>query len=114
MADEYLKEHAKNYLICRLSHKPYPFPYDSAWTDVVTNADYTPVIADLVIKLIEGYAKGLYNVGTEKKTIYQLAKRTKNDVNEITSPTHVPKDISMNLSKLSNFLLNLYQETEIK
>jgi dTDP-4-dehydrorhamnose reductase len=110
MADEYLKEHAKNYLICRLSHKPYPFPYDSAWVDVVTNADYTPVIAELVIKLIEGGAEGLYNVGTEKKTIYELASRTNKNVKEIFSPPHVPKDISMNISKMENFLLNLHHD----
>jgi dTDP-4-dehydrorhamnose reductase len=112
LADEYLKEHAKNYLICRLSHKPYPFPYDSAWDDVVTNADYTPVIADLVIKLIEGGASGLYNVGTEKKTIYELAQRTNKNVKKITSPPHVPKDISMNISKMENFLVYLHHEIE--
>jgi dTDP-4-dehydrorhamnose reductase len=112
LADEYLKEHAKNYLICRLSHKPYPFPYDSAWVDVVTNADYTPVIADLVIKLIEGGASGLYNVGTEKKTIYELAQRTNKNVKKITSPPHVPKDISMNIFKMENFLLYLHHDVE--
>ena len=113
MADEYLKEHAKNYLICRLSHKPYPFPYDSAWVDVVTNADYTPVISELVIKLIEGDAEGLYNVGTEKKTIYELALRTNKNVKEIFSPPHIPKDISMNISKMENFLLNLHHDAQI-
>jgi dTDP-4-dehydrorhamnose reductase len=112
LADEYLKEHAKNYLICRLSHKPYPFPYESAWTDVYTNADYTPVIAGLVIKLIEGGATGLYNVGTEKKSIYELARRTKRDVKEILSPPHVPKNITMNISKMENFLLNLLHDIE--
>jgi nucleoside-diphosphate-sugar epimerase len=113
MADEYLKEHAKNYLICRLSHKPYPFPYDSAWVDVVTNADYIPVISELVIKLIEGDAEGLYNVGTEKKTIYELALRTNKNVKEIFSPPHIPKDISMNISKMENFLLNLHHDAQI-
>lgn len=111
MADEYLKEHAKNYLICRLSHKPYPFPYESAWVDVVTNADYTPVIAGLVIKLIEGGAEGLYNVGTEKKTIYELAQRSNKEVKKSISPPHVPKDISMNISKMDNFLLSLHYES---
>jgi len=112
LADEYLKEHAKNYLICRLSHKPYPFPYESAWVDVVTNADYTPVISDLVIKLIENDATGLYNVGTEKKTIYELAQRTNKNVLKSISPLYVPKNITMNISKLENFLLTLQQETE--
>jgi dTDP-4-dehydrorhamnose reductase len=110
LADEYLKEHAKNYLICRLSHKPYPFPYDSAWDDVITNADYTPVISGLVIELIKNGAEGLYNVGTERKTIYELAQRTNKNVKKIVSPPHVPKNISMNVSKMENFLLHLHND----
>ena len=111
LADEYLKEHAKNYLICRLSHKPYPFPYDSAWDDVITNADYTPVISGLVIELIKNGAEGLYNVGTERKTIYELAQRTNKNVNKIISPPHVPKNISMNVSKMENFLKQVTEHT---
>ena len=112
LADEYLKEHAKNYLICRLSHKPYPFPYESAWVDVVTNADYTPVISDLVIKLVEGDATGLYNVGTERKTIYELAQRTNKNILKSISPPYTPKNITMNLSKMENFLLSLHHDIE--
>jgi len=112
LADEYLKVHAKNYLICRLSHKPYPFPYDSAWDDVITNADYTPVISGLVIELIKNGAEGLYNVGTERKTIYELAQRTNKNVKKIVSPPHVPKNISMNLSKMENFLLHLLHDKD--
>ena len=112
LADEYLKEHAKNYLICRLSHKPYPFPYESAWVDIVTNADYTPVIADLVIKLIENGAEGLYNVGTERKTIYELAQRTNKNVLKSIAPPHIPKNVTMNISKMESFLVNLHQETD--
>ena len=112
LADEYLKEHAKNYLICRLSHKPYPFPYESAWVDVVTNADYTPVITDLVIKLIEGGAEGLYNVGTERKTIYELAQRTNKNVLKSIAPPHIPKNVTMNISKMENFLVSLHHDIE--
>jgi len=111
LADEYLKLYSKNYLICRLSHKPYPFPYDSAWVDVITNADYTPVISELVIKLIKNGAEGLYNVGTERKTIYELAQRTNKDVKKIVSPPHVPKNISMNVSKMENFLKQITEQT---
>jgi len=97
-------------LICRLSHKPYPFPYDSAWVDVITNADYTPVISGLVIELIKNGAEGLYNVGTERKTIYELAQRTNKNVKNIVSPPHVPKNISMNVSKMENFLKQVTEQ----
>jgi dTDP-4-dehydrorhamnose reductase len=106
LADEYLKRYSKKYLICRLSHKPYPFPYENAWTDVITNADYTPIISELVIKLINGNAEGLYNVGTDKKTIYDLAIKSKN-VKKTLSPSHIPKNTTMDISKMKNFLLNL-------
>ena len=98
--------------ICRLSHKPYPFPYESAWVDVITNADYTPVISSLVIKLINNDASGIFNVGTEKKTIYELAQRTNKNVKKIVAPPHVPKNISMNISKMENFLLNLLNDKD--
>jgi hypothetical protein len=103
LADTYIKSFSKNYLICRLSHKPYPCPYEEAWGDVLTNADYTPIISELVIKLIEGGASGLYNVGTEPKTIYDLALRTK-QVTKTISPDHIPKNVTMDLTKLKNFL----------
>ena len=111
LADEYLKEHAKNYLICRLSHKPYPFPYDSAWVDVITNADYTPVISGLVIELIKNGAEGLYNVGTERKTIYELAQRTNKSVLKSIAPPHIPKNVTMNISKMENFLKQITEQT---
>ena len=43
--------------------------------DVVTVARAV-VIADLIIKLVNAKAVGIFNVGTELKTIYQLAKQT--------------------------------------
>ena len=110
LADEYLKEHAKNYLICRLSHKPYPFPYESAWVDIVTNADYTPIISGLVIELIKNGAEGLYNVGTERKTIYELAQRTNKSVLKSIAPPHIPKNVTMNISKMENFLKQVTEQ----
>jgi dTDP-4-dehydrorhamnose reductase len=103
-ADNYIKMFSNNYLICRLSHKPKPFPYDSAWIDVKTNADYTDVISSLVIELIRKDAKGLYNVGTEEKTIYELAKQTNPNVTESLAPSHIPKNVTMDITKMKNFI----------
>ncbi len=104
LADEHIRLFSKNYLICRLSHKPNPFPYDSAWTDVITNADYTDTISSLVIELIQNNADGLYNVGTREKTIYELAKMSNPNIKESLAPLHIPKNVSMDISKLNNFL----------
>ena len=105
-ADKYIKMFSNGYLICRLSHKPYPFPYEGAWGDVYTNADYTPIIADLVIKLVENNAMGVYNVGTKAKTLFELGLKSKK-VTKTESPSYVPKNVTMNIDKLNNFLLSL-------
>jgi dTDP-4-dehydrorhamnose reductase len=104
LADSYIDVMSKNFLICRLSHKDRPFSYESAWTDVKTNADYTDVISSLVIDLIKLDVKGLYNVGTEEKTIYELAIRTNKNVTQTLSPPHIPKNVTMDISKMKNTL----------
>lgn len=103
LGDSHVQLKSKNYLICRLSHKPNPFPYDNAWTDIKTNCDYVNVIANLVIKLINKNANGVYNVGTESKSIYDLALKTK-DVEPINKPEYVPQNTTMCLDKLNNMI----------
>jgi dTDP-4-dehydrorhamnose reductase len=95
---------SNNYLICRLSHKPYPFPYEEAWIDIKTNCDYVTVIADLVVRLIKNESIGVFNVGTEVKSIYDMAKSTKKDVKSSNKPEIAPSDTSMNINKLKSEL----------
>tara|TARA_R110000796_G_scaffold58413_4_gene134857 strand:+ start:13650 stop:14327 length:678 start_codon:yes stop_codon:yes gene_type:complete len=90
-------------LVCRCTHKPRPFPYENAWTNQIGNFDYVDVIAGLIIKMINKGLYGVYNVGTETKSMYELAKQTK-DVGKILAPNYVPKNTSMNVSKLKNDL----------
>jgi nucleoside-diphosphate-sugar epimerase len=99
LADEYIKLKSNNYLICRELHKPYPFPYPEVW-DVKTSGDTVDKIAELIIKLINKGASGVFNVGTGSKYLYNLAP------NSIVAPTpnHVPKDTRMNLDKLNKWL----------
>lgn len=104
LADEYIMLKNNSHLICRCSFKPNPFPYDSAWIDQVGNFDYVDVIAGLIIQLIEKDSKGLFNVGTELKSIYELANRTNPNVNKIIKLGEAPNNISMNLSKLNSVL----------
>jgi dTDP-4-dehydrorhamnose reductase len=103
LGDGYVQLKSNDYLICRLSHKPNPFPYEYAWIDVKTNCDYVDKIAELIIKLVINNASGVFNVGTEIKTIYDLAIKTKN-VKMINKPQYVPSDITMSIEKLKDFL----------
>jgi dTDP-4-dehydrorhamnose reductase len=100
LSDGLVQLMCNDYLICRCTHKPNPFPFDGAWIDQIGNFDYVDVISNLIIKLIKLNSSGLYNVGTETKTMFELASKTKN-VNKIFSPSHVPKNTSMNIDKLN-------------
>jgi dTDP-4-dehydrorhamnose reductase len=105
LGDGLVQLKSKNYLVCRCTHKPNPFPYDSAWIDQIGNFDYVDVISKLIIELIMKDGYGVFNVGTEIKTIYDLAIKTKN-VNKIFTPAHVPKNQSMNLTKYNNKIID--------
>ncbi len=99
LADGLVQLSSNDYLICRCTHKPKPFPYSKAWTDQIGNFDYVDIIAGIIISSIERNLCGIYNIGTNKKTVYELASLTK-EVDPVNSPEYFPKNTSMNISKL--------------
>jgi dTDP-4-dehydrorhamnose reductase len=99
VSDSIVQIRSNNYLIIRCTHKPKPFPYSDGWIDQVGNFDYVDTISSIIINLIKKDLKGVYNVGTKTKTMYELAKITK-DVKGVKSPNKTPKNTSMNLNKL--------------
>ena len=105
LADAYIELKSDNYLILRGTHKPNPFPYEGAWINHLGNFDYLDVIAKLYIKLIKKDAKGIFNVGTEFKSMHRLAERTNPNVKPIfNNDIRVPLNVSMDVSKLNKFL----------
>lgn len=99
LADKYIQQHSSSYLICRELHKPNPFPYNKVWR-VQTSGDLVDKIAELIVKLVEIGAVGLYNVGTGSKCLSDLAPSA-----EVIDPPHnVPTDTRMNLQKLNKVL----------
>ena len=106
LTDGYVELRCNDYLIVRTTHKPLPFPYDKAWIDQVGNFDYVTVTASLIQKLIEKSVTGIINVGTELKTVFDLAKQTQDTVQPSLVPFDlIPKNTTMNLDKLAK--LNL-------
>ncbi|NBU82459.1 MAG: NAD-dependent epimerase/dehydratase family protein [Flavobacteriaceae bacterium] len=87
---------SQNYLLCRCTHKPKPFPYENAWIDQIGNFDYVDKISELIINLIKNHKVGVYNVGTKSKSMYELALETKK-VNPIESPSYIPGNIHFQL-----------------
>lgn len=99
LSDAYVQLN-KNNLIIRCSFKPKPLSYDKAYDNVKGNFDYVDVIAKQIIRLINEDRKSIWNIGTEFKSIYDLAKQTKPDVKDWYNdklPT-----IKMDLTKYNN------------
>lgn len=106
LGDAHVQATCKNYLIIRTSFKPKPFPYSKGVTTQTGNFDYVDIISELIVKLIEKGASGIYNVGTSLKSMYDLATETKPDIKPSDEKIHetMPEDISMNIDKLTKFL----------
>ena len=102
LADGYIELKGNDYLIIRCGHKIRPFPFDTAYTDIEGNFDYVNVIAEGIINLINNNAIGLYNVGTEDKTMYELAKKTRSSVKPGPKQFYMPKDVRMNCNKFKD------------
>lgn len=107
LGDYHVQLNSKDYLIVRTSFKPTPFPYDRA-VQQVGNFDYVDVISKSIVELILKNASGVFNVGTGKKTMLELARMTRSDVLEYEDSSNVnsmmPKDVSMNVEKMKEFL----------
>jgi len=80
--------------------------YDKAYLNQIGNFDYVDRLAQIMIELIENNVYGLYNVGTELKTMLDLAKQTKPNVGisiERFNET-MPGDVSLDLTKLQKII----------
>ena len=100
LSDGWVENFSNDYLLCRMTHKPKPFPYEKAWTNQIGNFDYVDNQAKRLVGLVNSDVKGIVNVGRETVSMYELAKQTKKDVvrNECDYP--VPQIITMNINKL--------------
>lgn len=82
LGEEIVKYHPKH-LILRTFFKPTPFPFPKAYKDQYTQGDYVDVIAELIAKKIKSWdmetSESCY-IGTGRKTVLELAKRTREDV----------------------------------
>lgn len=82
LGEEIVKTHSA-YLILRTLFKPNPFPFSKAYADQYTQGDYVDVIAKLLAERVKNWDRktcGLEYLGTGRKTMFELAKRTRPDV----------------------------------
>lgn len=79
LGEEIVKTHP-NHLIIRTSFKPTPWPFPMAYINQYTQGDYVDVIAELLAKRIKDWDRktSIFEyLGTGRKTMYELARRTK-------------------------------------
>lgn len=100
ISDAYVQLRSDNYLMFRCSFKPKPFPYEKAFGNVKGNFDYVDVIAKQMIDLINEGRTGIWNIGTEFKSIYDLAIQTKPDIGYYHN--ELLPIIKMDLTKFNN------------
>lgn len=74
------------YLIIRTLFKPVPFPHKRAFVDQWTRGDEVTIIAPLIIRAIRRWNKitnKLIYVGTGRKRIIDIARKSRPDVGEM-------------------------------
>jgi len=72
-----------NHIVIRTLFKPNPFPFPRAYIDQYTQGDYVDVIAKLLAKRVAEWDRktsAFEHLGTGRKTMFELAKRTRPDV----------------------------------
>lgn len=96
---------ATKHLILRTSFRPREFAYPVAFSDVYTGQDYVDIIAPEIALAVTNaltIQDEVLHIVTERKSVYELAKRRKPDVQEGTraqAGVTLPGDVSLNTSR---------------
>ena len=92
----------KNSLIIRACMTEKPFVHKQAFDNVKSNFIFHEDVAKILIKLIN--KKGTINLGGKSQTIYNFAKKYKEDIKKIKSRGELPLKMDMNLNKLKRLI----------
>lgn len=98
---------AREHLIVRTSFRPREFQYPVAFADVFTGQDYVDIIAPLIAEVIthaHDISDEILHVVTERKSVYELAKRRNPEVRQgsrAEANVKLPGDVSLNTERLT-------------
>ncbi|GAA5503408.1 dTDP-4-dehydrorhamnose reductase [Deinococcus xinjiangensis] len=96
---------AQRHLIVRTSFRPREFQYPVAFSDVYTSQDYVDIIAPLLAEVIThalDIQDEVLHVVTERKSVYELARRRNQAVREgrrADANVVLPRDVSLNTER---------------
>ena len=106
-----------SHLVVRTSFRPREWPYPSAFDDVYTSQDYVDVIAPdiaLAITQFENIPFNTLHIATERKSVFDLARRRKPDVmrgSKRSVEVALPDDISLDSSRWQALKAELLKDT---
>jgi len=89
-----------NSLILRLSFGPRPFPWPKVYEGQTNSKLYVDEMAKLVLAATKSTSIGIMNLGGKSNTLEEYAKRTKPEITTIPCPDWVPKDTSLDLTRM--------------
>ncbi|MGY2894076.1 SDR family oxidoreductase [Deinococcus sp. UYEF24] len=104
VAEEAARSAAKH-LIVRTSFRPREFAYPVAFSDVYTSQDYVDIIAPQIALVVDHAPEiedEVLHIATERKSVYELARRRKPDVREgkkASASVQLPGDVSLDSSR---------------
>ena len=104
MAEEAART-ATQHLIIRTSFRPREFQYPVAYSDVFTGQDYVDLIAPMIALAVTHATEiedEVLHIVTERKSVYDLARRRRPDVREGTraeAGVTLPGDVSLNTER---------------
>ncbi len=96
---------AHKHLIIRTSFRPREWVYPVAFDDLYTSQDYVDILVPDIALAIGHHEQIPYetlHIATERKSVYDLAKRRKPDVQRASKETAnvaLPEDVSLNISR---------------
>ncbi len=86
-------------LILRLSFGPRPFPWAKVYKGQYNSKLYVDEMAPLVLAAAKSEIKGIMNIGGQRTSLEDYARRTREDIQTIPKPDWVPEDTSLDISK---------------
>lgn len=92
----------KKFLILRIDFGPFPFPWKKVYKDQLVSKLYVSEMAALVLKVVESKTEGVMNLGGPRISLEQYARKTRPDIKTVTKPGWVPKDSSMDITKMQS------------
>lgn len=94
----------EDFLILRLDFGPIPFPWEKVYKNHYVSKLYVNEMASLVLKAAKSSATGVMNLGGPRISLEQYARKTHPDIETIPKPKWVPKDTSMDTTKMKRAL----------